>query len=104
MLPRALILTGKHHLLHACEAGLPISRSLFHPRWWLDGLPISKDFPQWKPYYGTPRESYTLQQSNDISSLGQQIMEVREGFIGLAKARFEEQLVKANRALLGFTG
>jgi hypothetical protein len=31
-------------------------------------------------------------------------MEVREGFIGLAKARFEEQLVKINRALLGFAG
>jgi hypothetical protein len=29
-------------------------------------------------------------------------MEVREGLTGLAKARFEEQLVKTNRALLGF--
>jgi hypothetical protein len=31
-------------------------------------------------------------------------MEAREGFTGLAKARFEEQLVKTNRALLGFAG
>jgi hypothetical protein len=31
-------------------------------------------------------------------------MEVREGFTGLAKTRFEEQLVKTNRALLGFAG
>jgi hypothetical protein len=31
-------------------------------------------------------------------------MEVREGFTGLAKARFEEQLVETNRALLGFAG
>jgi hypothetical protein len=30
-------------------------------------------------------------------------MEVREGFTGLVKARFEEQLVKISRALLGFT-
>jgi hypothetical protein len=74
----------------------------FHPRWWLDGPPISKAFLQWKPYYGTPRESHTLQRSDAISSLGQQIMEVREGFTGLAKAHFEEQLVKTNRALLGF--
>ena len=29
-------------------------------------------------------------------------MEAREGFTGLAKARFEEQLVKTNRALLSF--
>ena len=29
-------------------------------------------------------------------------MEIREGFTGLAKARFEEQLVKTNRALLSF--
>ena len=63
-----------------------------------------KAFLQWKPYYGTPGESHTLQQSNDISSLGQQIMEVREGFTGLAKARFEEQLVKADGALVGFAG
>jgi hypothetical protein len=30
-------------------------------------------------------------------------MKVREEFTGLAKARFEKQLVKTNRALLGFT-
>ena len=29
-------------------------------------------------------------------------MKAREVFISLAKARFEEQLVKINRALLGF--
>jgi hypothetical protein len=31
-------------------------------------------------------------------------MEVREGFTGLAKVRFEEQPVKTNGALLGFAG
>jgi hypothetical protein len=31
-------------------------------------------------------------------------MEVREGFTGLAKARFEKHLAKTNRALLGFPG
>jgi hypothetical protein len=92
----------KHHLLHACKAGLPIPRSLFHPRWWLDGPPISKTFLPWKPYYSAPRENYVLQQSNDISSLGRQIIEAQEGFTGLARARFEEQLVKTNRALLGY--
>jgi len=101
-LPLRYSLPCKHHLLYACEAGLPIPRSLFHPRWWLNGPPISKTFLPWKPYYGVPRESHVPQQSNDISSLGHQIMEVREGFTGLAKARFEEQLVKTNRALLGF--
>ena len=30
-------------------------------------------------------------------------METREGFISLTKTRFEKQLVKTNRALLGFT-
>jgi hypothetical protein len=93
----------KHHLIHACKADLPIPRSLFSLRWWLDGLPVSKAFLQWKLYYGTLSESHILQRSNDISSLGQRIMEVREGFTGLVKARFEEQLVKISRALLGFT-
>jgi hypothetical protein len=27
----------KHHLLHACATGVPIPKSLFHPRWWLNG-------------------------------------------------------------------
>jgi hypothetical protein len=39
----------KHHLLHACTTGVPIPKSLFHPRWWLNGPPISKAFTPWKP-------------------------------------------------------
>jgi hypothetical protein len=34
----------KHHLLHAAQSGQPIPRSLFHPRWWLNGPPIAKTF------------------------------------------------------------
>ena len=34
----------------------------------------------------------------------QQVIQAQDTLIGLAKARFEAQLVKANRALLDFAG
>src|SRR5256714_3720979 len=94
----------KHHLLHACAAGIPVPRSLFHPRYWLNGPPILKSFLPWKPHYITPRESAIQPRSSEISSLGQQVMQAQDTLTGLAKARFEAQLVKTNRALLDFAG
>ena len=75
----------------------------FNPNWLLP--PVDGEvFGSFQECFAdSPREPYTTT-VNDISSLGQQIMEVREGFTGLARARFEEQLVKTNRALLGFAG
>jgi hypothetical protein len=38
----------KHYLLRAYTTGTPIPTSLFHPRWWLSGPPISKALIPWK--------------------------------------------------------
>lgn len=83
---------------------MPIPRSLFHPRWGLDGPPISKAFLPWKPLYGSPRASQPQPRSNELSSLRQQVMQAQDGPSGLAKARFNLKLIKINRALLEFAG
>jgi hypothetical protein len=93
----------KHHLLRACLTGTPIPRSLFHPRWWLNGPPISKTFTPWKPQYGDSAAGlHTSQRLNDITATGLQVLTARDGLTGLAKARFDNQLVKTNKALLEF--
>ena len=45
---------------------------------------------------------HTSQRLNDLTATGLQILTVREGLTGLAKARFENQLMKTNKALLDF--
>lgn len=90
----------KHHLLHASCAGMKAPRSLFHPRYWLNGPPILKSFLPWKLCYSTPHASSIEPQASEISSLGQQDIQAQETLTGLAKARFDAQLVKTNRALL----
>src|SRR2546423_14964990 len=65
--------------------------------------PISKAFTPWKPQYSEPDiVPHTSQCLNDLTATGLQILTVREGLTGLAKARFENQLMKTNKALLDF--
>jgi hypothetical protein len=96
----------KHHLLRAYTTGIPIPRSLFHPRWWLNGPPIPKALTPWKPQYedSTPElfASHTSQRLNDITATELQVLTARDGLSGLARARFDNQLVKTNKALVEF--
>ena len=95
----------KHHLLHACTTGIPIPRSLFHPRWWLNGPPILKAFSPWQPQYEALQPNmYVSRRLNDITATGLQVLNARDNLTGLAKARFDAQLVKTNKALLEFAG
>jgi hypothetical protein len=84
---------------------MPLPRSLFHPRWWLNGPPISKTFTPWKPRYGTPDTStYTSQRANDLTRSDLQVKQAGEELTGLAKARYDYQAIKTNRALVEFAG
>jgi hypothetical protein len=95
----------KHYLLQAAQTGQPLPKSLFHPRWWLNGPPITKSFTPWKPVYGVSTEAaYTSQRANDITSSTLQARLAGDSLTGLAKARFESQLVKTNRALVNYAG
>jgi hypothetical protein len=95
----------KHHLLRTCVAGMSIPRSLFHPRWWLNGPPISKTLTPWKPHYHNSAPTLpTSQHLNDITATCLQVLTTRDGLTGLARARFDSQLIKTNKALLEFAG
>ena len=41
---------------------------------------------------------------SDVTASGLQVLRARDNLTGLAKARFESQLVKTNNALLQFAG
>src|SRR2546421_9341675 len=59
----------KHYLLQAAQAGQSLPKSLFHPRWWLNGPPITKSFSSWKPVYEVSNKTtYISQNTNDITS------------------------------------
>jgi hypothetical protein len=47
---------------------------------------------------------YTSQRLNNITATGLQVLTARESLTGLAKARFDSQLIKTNNALLEFAG
>jgi len=48
--------------------------------------------------------SRTSQRLSDVTASGLQVLRARDNLTGLAKARFESQLVKTNNALLQFAG
>ena len=48
--------------------------------------------------------SHTSQRLNNITASSLQVLRARDNLTGLAKARFESQLVKTNNALLEFAG
>ena len=45
---------------------------------------------------------YTSQHQNDMTATGLQVLTARDSLTGLAKARFDNQLIKTNKALLEF--
>jgi hypothetical protein len=96
-------LSCKHYLLQAAQTEQPLPKSLFHPRWWLHGPPIIKSFISWKPVYERLNETtYTSQKANDITSSMLEARLAGDNLTGLAKTRFESQLVKTNRALINY--
>ena len=59
----------------------------------------------WKLHYSAPLAvPYASQRLNDITISGLQVLDARDNLIGLAKVRFDNQLMKTNKALLDFAG
>jgi hypothetical protein len=57
----------------------------------------------WKPHYSAPlAPSHTSQRLNNITTSGVQALDTRDNLTGLAKARFDSQRIKTNKALLDF--
>ena len=48
----------RHHLHFAYEMGIPIPRTLFHPRWWINGAVIRGN--DWQPRYREVTEVHLM--------------------------------------------
>ena len=96
----------KHYLASPCQDGAPIPRSMIHPRWWLNGEPIQ--ITRWAPLYHTytlpmspPRppqatqNPYLSPRRNEITTLGLQVLEAREGLTGYARTRYDTAATNA---------
>lgn len=101
----------KHHLRQVCLNGAPIPRSLLHPRWWLYGEPIK--VANWIPLYeihtlplsphqNTPSNAYLSPIRNEMTGLGQQVIQARENLTGYARQRYEAAAARTQRGLIEF--
>ena len=104
----------KHFLAMPYEDGAPIPRSLVHPRWWLNGDAIQTT--GWTPSYRTftlplspsrhsnahPPNLYISPRRNEITRLGLQAIEARDGLTGYARNRYDAAAVNAQQGLLQF--
>ena len=103
----------KHYLAVPCQDGASIPRSLVHPRWWIHGEPIQQ--AEWVPTLRTvtlpisPPRNLVIQSNpfisprrNEITGLGLQILEAREGLTGYARTRYDSVATNAQQGLLQF--
>jgi hypothetical protein len=102
----------RHYLRQACLNGSPIPRSLLHPRWWLQGETVK--ISEWTPLYqvtalvlSLPRNTaaqnpYLSPRETEMTGLGLQVIQARDGLTEYARQRFENATAQANRGLVEF--
>lgn len=96
----------RHFLLLSYLRGSPISKSLFHPRWWINGPPVIDT--EWKPTEFTqelplspPRPlPAPVTVKNALTNVALQTLNIRDQLQGIAQAEFDQALFRANRGLL----
>jgi len=86
----------KHYLLQACQTGIPLPKSLVHPRWWLKGPTIR--YGRWVPFYGQEQPNVLSPRRRDVYKAVQDVMAVRERLGLEEQARFDFQYLRANAA------
>ena len=84
----------KHHLLQACQTGVPLPKSLVHPRWWLKGPTIRHN--RWVPFYGQEQPNTLSPGRRNVYKAVQDVMAVRERLGPEEQARFDFQYLRAN--------
>jgi MULE transposase domain len=87
----------RHHLQEAYRSGMPIPRSLCHPRWWIFGPTIR--FSNWQPSINT----ITLPISpprNQVTHSAQKLLDLRDSLQGEAKARVDQAILQANAQVM----
>ena len=96
----------KHYLITPWLRGLPIEKSLFHPRWWVNGPAICNN--NWKPTFFTeelvvsPSRKTAASASNEaiLTDLSLQVLRAGDGLDSIGKADYEQALLRHNQALL----
>lgn len=104
----------RHYLVAPCHDGIPIPRSLFHPRWWINGEKIQ--IATWTPSYRTfalplspprpgpapPIAPPISPRRNEFTRRGLQTLEARDGLQGYARHRYDIANTIAQQNLLNF--
>jgi hypothetical protein len=83
----------RHYLQEIYRNGVPIPRSLCHPRWWIFGPTIR--FSNWQPSVYT----FSLPISpprNAVTQSAQRLIDLRDTLQGEAKARVDRAILQAN--------
>jgi hypothetical protein len=87
------------YLARACETGLPIPLSLFHPRWWIKSDVFrGKD---WRLRYPEPTDQQLLlsPKRRDIYTAIAGVFQHRDELQPEERARFDDQILRATETL-----
>lgn len=91
----------KHFLILPHLRGEPIPRSLFHPQWWTNSLPIQ--FTNWVPSFYTiemplsptrPWPRPTSSSRNEITRLGQEALTARDNLNNFNRYQFDKAVTQ----------
>ena len=106
LLLRQQALPCKHYLIVPWLRGLQIEKSLFHPRWWVNGPAICDS--NWKPSFYTeelvvsPPRKTTASASTEaiLTDLSLQALRAGDDLDSIGKAEYQQAQIRHNRALL----
>ena len=101
----------KHFLILPHLRGEPIPRSLFHPRWWTNSLPIR--ITGWMPSFHTiemplsptrprPQLRPTSSGRNEITRLGQEALTLRDNLDSYSRYQFDEAIIQTQQDIVDF--
>jgi hypothetical protein len=83
----------RHYLQRVYRSGMPIPRSLCHPRWWIFGPAIK--FNNWQPSIYTTTLPISPPR-NQVTQSAQKLIDLRDSLQGEAKARVDQAILQAN--------
>lgn len=87
----------RHYLQGPYRNGLPIPRSLYHPRWWIFG-PIIQ-FSNWQPSINTTTLPISPPR-NQVTQSAQKLIDLRDNLQGEVKARVDQAILQANAQVI----
>jgi len=90
----------RHHLLRAFLEDIALPITLLHPRWWLNGGPITSI--DWQPSYPDTSETQSKTSPPLAPSLSPRLARMREDLNPDEQYRFDRQLEQGTRQIAQF--